>query len=216
MLIRFGFILLLLFEFPAQAGVRAVDPLISQCHLTPPTTQNLPYPGSFGRTNNLVTKTGSFVSATGERIIIAGRVMDKNCVPMANTVVRFWQTDSNGLISYQTEDKNTAPNGDVNFAGNGVANTDNLGRFTINTVYPGLSKKNQATRYVNFMIEYGRHTLATKGYFDLESANLDPEYLQLENKGKSGMILAIGAANVAPKVFNIDIVIDYAQANRTY
>jgi protocatechuate 3,4-dioxygenase beta subunit len=216
MLTRLGFILVLFFELSAQANTKAVDPIIAQCHITPATRQNLPYPSNFVRTNNLVTKTGSFISANGDGVIIAGRVMDKNCVPMSNTVIRFWQADSKGLISYQTDDKNVEQNGDMNFAGSGVANTDNLGRFILKTINPGLNKKNQTSKYVNFMIENGNHTLITKGYFDLQSANLDPEYSQLKDQNKAVMIFASASPNSSPKVFNIDIVVDYAQTNRTY
>ena len=216
MVARLGFFLALLIALSSNANQLPIDPIIAKCTITHQMSQNLPYPNSFDRTNNLVTKTGSFVSAAGEAIIIVGRLLDKNCVPINNGVIRLWQADRSGLISYPPEKSDIKNDGDKNFAGTGTASTDNLGRFLFYTIYPGVNKDLQTTRFINFLAESEKKSLITKAYFDLSSANIDPEYTGIKSFDKSNLILAHSTQNNLYKTYYLDIVMDYAQTNRTY
>jgi len=202
--------------FSSSANQRPVDPLIAKCGLTPKMSQTLPFPNSFYRTNNLVRKTGSFAESKGRKITIAGRLMDKNCVPIENGVIRLWQADNNGHLSYSPEDKNIKHSGDTNFAGTGVANSNNLGRFIFYTIYPGLDSKYGATKFVNLLVESGKNSFITKLYFDELSALKDGEFVKLNKANRDNIVFAHSSGTSQGEVYFIDIVMDYVQINRTY
>jgi len=216
MMTRIGFVLVLLMSACSYANQLPIDPLIAKCRVTPHMSHNIPYPNSFTQTNNLATKTGSFVSAQGENIIIIGRLMDKNCVPISNGVVKLWQADSTGKISYTPDGKDIKANGDKNFSGTGTASADNLGRFIFYTIYPGPSTGFKKTRFVNFLAESDKQSLITKAYFNLDTARMDPEYTSMKSKDKVNLIFAHSVSKDLYKTYYIDIVMDYAQTNRTY
>jgi protocatechuate 3,4-dioxygenase beta subunit len=209
------FVLILFTELFAHSHTKPLDPIIAQCKVSIPTINNLPKPISFASTNNLVHKTGSFETAKGETIIIAGRLIDKNCIPISNGVVKIWQADSKGLMSYRNSADQSQAAGDPNFSGTGTATTDNLGRFIIYTVYPGLQSKLQDARFINLMAQYDKQTIITKGYMDPQAATMDPEFLNLKSRNKTFMIFS-SSINNNTRIFNIDLVMNYAQRNKTY
>jgi protocatechuate 3,4-dioxygenase beta subunit len=50
---------------------------------------------NFNNINNLTRETGSFFHASGEDIIIAGRIVDKDCVPFTDLTIEIWQDGYN-------------------------------------------------------------------------------------------------------------------------
>jgi protocatechuate 3,4-dioxygenase, beta subunit len=71
----------------------------------------------------------------GERIIVAGRVVDEDGRPVANTLIEIWQANAAGRYIH-VGDQHEAPV-DPNFSGAGRAVTDADGRYRFTTIKPG-------------------------------------------------------------------------------
>jgi protocatechuate 3,4-dioxygenase beta subunit len=71
----------------------------------------------------------------GERIIVAGRVLDEFGRPVRNTVVEIWQANAAGRYIHK-RDQHDAPV-DPNFRGSGRCVTDDEGRYRFLSVKPG-------------------------------------------------------------------------------
>jgi len=71
----------------------------------------------------------------GERIIVAGRVLDEDALPVRRTLVELWQANAAGRYLHPL-DQHDAPL-DPNFTGFGNALTDDEGRYRFVTIKPG-------------------------------------------------------------------------------
>lgn len=71
----------------------------------------------------------------GERIIVAGRVVDEDDRPVPNTLVEVWQCNSAGRYVHVADDHD-APL-DPNFLGAGRCVTDAEGRYEFRSIKPG-------------------------------------------------------------------------------
>jgi protocatechuate 3,4-dioxygenase beta subunit len=71
----------------------------------------------------------------GERIVIAGRVLDGEGRPVRNQLVEIWQANAAGRYIHK-RDQHRAPI-DPNFTGVGRALTDGEGNYTFSTIKPG-------------------------------------------------------------------------------
>jgi protocatechuate 3,4-dioxygenase beta subunit len=71
----------------------------------------------------------------GERIIVAGRVLDDGGRPVPHTLVEIWQANAAGRYDH-ARDEHPAPL-DPNFTGGGRTLTDALGRYRFVTIKPG-------------------------------------------------------------------------------
>ena len=71
----------------------------------------------------------------GERIIVAGRVLDEDGRPIPNTLIELWQANSAGRYRHAV-DNHPAPL-DPNFTGAGRAVTDDEGNYRFITIKPG-------------------------------------------------------------------------------
>ena len=71
----------------------------------------------------------------GERIIVAGRVLDDRGKPVPHTVVEVWQANAAGRYIHE-RDQHRAPL-DPNFVGEGRVITDEQGRYRFVTIKPG-------------------------------------------------------------------------------
>lgn len=71
----------------------------------------------------------------GERIVVAGRVLDEAGRPVPNTLVEVWQANAAGRYIHKV-DQHDAPL-DPNFLGAGRCVTDEEGRYRFKTVKPG-------------------------------------------------------------------------------
>jgi len=73
--------------------------------------------------------------ALGERIVVAGRILDLDGRPAANTLVEIWQCNSAGRYAHAV-DTHDAPL-DPNFKGMGRVLTDEEGGYKFTTIKPG-------------------------------------------------------------------------------
>jgi protocatechuate 3,4-dioxygenase, beta subunit len=71
----------------------------------------------------------------GERIVVAGRVLDENGKPVPHTLVELWQANSAGRYLHDV-DQHNAPL-DPNFTGTGHTITDENGQYRFVTIRPG-------------------------------------------------------------------------------
>ena len=99
-------------------------------------------PENFEKTNNLLRKTGEEAMFCGEAVIVYGRVLDQNCVPISDANVYAWQTDCKGKYPYTAlkekvvDEELIGEESNLTFVGNGTATTNNKGEFHFVTVYP--------------------------------------------------------------------------------
>lgn len=73
--------------------------------------------------------------AIGERIIIAGRIIDEDVRPIPDTLIEIWQANACGRYTHP-EDRHDAPI-DPHFSGVGRAMTDSDGVYRFTTIKPG-------------------------------------------------------------------------------
>lgn len=71
----------------------------------------------------------------GERIIVAGRVLDEDGRPVPNSLIEIWQANAAGRYVHAI-DRHPAPL-DPNFTGAGRAVTDGEGRYSFTSIKPG-------------------------------------------------------------------------------
>ncbi|MGH6968349.1 MAG: protocatechuate 3,4-dioxygenase subunit beta [Stellaceae bacterium] len=71
----------------------------------------------------------------GERMILAGRVLDEDGGPVPNTLVEIWQANSAGRYAHPS-DTHPAPL-DLNFTGRGHMVTDAKGEYRFLSIIPG-------------------------------------------------------------------------------
>ncbi len=81
-----------------------------------------------------LTKTGSG-EPIGQRIIVSGRVLDEDGLPVPHTLVEVWQANAAGRYRHEG-DQHDAPL-DPNFTGDGQTLTDGEGRYRFVTIKPG-------------------------------------------------------------------------------
>ncbi len=87
----------------------------------------------------------------GDRLILTGQVLSaENNHPLAHALVDVWQANENG--DYENQDENQA---DYNLRG--LVETDEEGRFTIETVIPGPYEIAKAGPIGGFLEAIGRH-----------------------------------------------------------
>jgi protocatechuate 3,4-dioxygenase beta subunit len=71
----------------------------------------------------------------GERIHVAGRVLDEDGAPVSHTLIEVWQCNAAGRYLH-AGDRHAAPL-DPNFTGVGRVRTDEVGSYQLRTIKPG-------------------------------------------------------------------------------
>jgi protocatechuate 3,4-dioxygenase beta subunit len=109
-------------------------------------------------------------AALGERIIVAGRVLDENGRPVPNAMVEVWQANASGRY-HHPRDQHDAPL-DPNFVGRGCVFTDAGGHYRFTTIRPGAYPwRNPGPGWRPMHIHFGLHgagfaqRLITQMYF---------------------------------------------------
>jgi protocatechuate 3,4-dioxygenase beta subunit len=87
-----------------------------------------------GETDNDLTRQHA-AEPQGQRIIVAGRVVDEDARPVAGALVELWQANAAGRYRHAVDD-HPAPV-DPNFTGAGRTITDAEGRYSFTTIKPG-------------------------------------------------------------------------------
>ncbi len=87
-----------------------------------------------GETDNDLTRQHAG-EPLGERIIVAGRVVDEDGRPVPHTLLEIWQCNAAGRYLHARDD-HPAPL-DPNFSGGGRMMTDAQGQYQFTTIKPG-------------------------------------------------------------------------------
>jgi protocatechuate 3,4-dioxygenase, beta subunit len=127
-------------------------------------------PKTFNISNNLLKSTGGVNLFEGKEIVIKGKLVDKNCVPISDAKIYIWQVGLDGKYPYEPLKSKINRNliseeNDDHFQGSGIYTTNNLGEFTFITIYPGQIKNEKP--HVNIKAihsEYG--SIQTKIYLE--------------------------------------------------
>jgi protocatechuate 3,4-dioxygenase beta subunit len=109
-------------------------PMIQLPHTISELTGPLYGHNPIGETDNDLTRQCAG-EPQGERIIVAGKVLDEDGRPVPNTLIEVWQANAAGRYIH-TRDQHPAPL-DPNFTGAGRTMTDADGNYRIVTIKPG-------------------------------------------------------------------------------
>lgn len=132
-------------------------------------------PEEFGLSNNLLRQTGQKPVYYGTRIIVKGRLLDQNCVPVSDAKIYLWQVGSDGKYPYtplrtRINKKMLNSASKSSFTGSGTATTNNKGEFYFITIYPG--KIQNTVSNVNIRVEHrDLGQLQTKLYLTSQTLN---------------------------------------------
>ncbi|MGF6232423.1 protocatechuate 3,4-dioxygenase beta subunit [Inquilinus ginsengisoli] len=153
----------------------------------------------------------------GERIIVAGRVLDEDARPVANTLVELWQANASGRYIHKV-DQHDAPL-DPNFLGAGRCVTDAEGRYRFLTIKPGAYPwRNHANawrpQHIHFSL-FGpafATRLVTQMYFPGDPLHtLDPMFNSIPDPaGRERLVAAFSLDLTEPEValgYEFDIVL---------
>ncbi len=102
----------------------------------------------------------SFLEAgiTGTRLVVAGTVLATDCTPVAGALVDFWHCDDAGVYD------------NVGYKLRGHQFTDENGRYTLETIVPGMYPGR--TRHIHVKVQApNQPVLTTQLYFPDEPAN---------------------------------------------
>ena len=145
-------------------------------------------PKTFESTNNLLRKTGQLSKFYGEKILIKGKVLDQNCVPVADAKVYLWQAGSGGKYPYEplktrVSKGNFTTKNDSSFTGSGTATTNNKGEYYFISMLP--YKSSRHLKSANIRVEHEnlktletRLSLSDKNLCDSECGEINPNLIE--------------------------------------
>jgi protocatechuate 3,4-dioxygenase beta subunit len=153
----------------------------------------------------------------GERIVVAGRLLDGDGRPIAGQLIELWQANAAGRYAHAVDD-HPAPL-DPNFPGYGRTLTDANGWYRFVTIRPGeYPWRNHLNAWrpahLHFSV-FGRkfeHRLVTQMYFPGDPLlALDPIYNSVSDPlGRAAMVSRLDLALTEPEValgYRFDVVV---------
>jgi protocatechuate 3,4-dioxygenase alpha subunit len=130
---------------------------------------------------------------SGERVEIAGRILDGDGKPVPDGIVEIWQADSHGKYAHpdDPQEKSAEPG----FRGYGRVPTDDEGRFCFTTIKPGRvpgpDGKLQAPHLAVSVFTRGLlRRLITRIYLPDEPSNAEDFALNLVDAGRRDTLIA--------------------------
>lgn len=148
----------------------------------------------------------------GERILIEGRVLDGDGVPVPDALVEIWQANAHGRYNHPAD---TGPAAlDPSFQGFGRSGTDEDGRYWFETIKPGavafdsVGPRLQAPHIGVTVCARGLlNHLVTRLYFEDEPANAEDPVLQCVPAERQATLLARRVQSGAIIAYHFDIVL---------
>jgi len=130
---------------------------------------------------------------SGERVEIAGRILDGDGKPVPDGIIEIWQANSNGKYLHP-DDPQKKPS-EPGFTGFGRIPTDDEGRFRFTTIKPGRvpgpDGKPQAPHLAVSVFTRGLlRRLVTRVYFPDEPGNNQDFALNLVEAGRRSTLIA--------------------------
>lgn len=77
--------------------------------------------------------------ARGQKILLAGRLVEEGNRPVFNAVLEIWQPDANGVFRHPLDPR--SGQADPGFSGWGRTRTDKDGQYQFRTILPGSSRE---------------------------------------------------------------------------
>jgi protocatechuate 3,4-dioxygenase, alpha subunit len=146
----------------------------------------------------------------GERITIAGCVLDGDGAPVPDAMIEIWQANADGR--YRHPEDNQEALLDPAFEGFGRAGTDANGAFRFTTIKPGAVPSRGAklqAPHINVTV-FARgllNHLNTRIYFPGEALNATDEWLQSVDQSRRHTLIAKLQDSAGARVFQFDIVL---------
>jgi protocatechuate 3,4-dioxygenase alpha subunit len=143
---------------------------------------------------------------SGEKITIAGRVIDGEGKPVPDAMLEIWQANSHGKYAHP-EDEQSKPL-EPGFQGFGRVGVDENGEFRFTTIKPGPvpvpGGKMQAPHIAVSVFARGLLLrLVTRIYFPDEAANADDFVLNLVEPDRRGTLIARKTAGAGVLEWNV-------------
>ena len=143
---------------------------------------------------------------SGEKMTIAGRVLDGNGKPVPDAMLEIWQANSHGKYAHPEDCQNKPL--EPGFQGYGRIGVDENGGFQFATVKPGAvpgpDGKIQAPHIAMSVFARGLLLrLVTRIYFPDEAANADDFVLNLVEPARRGTLIARKTAVAGALEWNI-------------
>ena len=139
----------------------------------------------------------------GERIVITGRVLDGDAVPVPDAMLEIWQPDAQGIFNHPTDPLHEQA--DPHFNGFGRAENHEGGLYRFETVKPG--GRDGAAPFINVTI-FARGMLThamTRIYFDDEATNATDAVLNsVEAERRQTLIATLDNSETTP-IYHFDI-----------
>ncbi|OQW50333.1 MAG: hypothetical protein A4S09_00630 [Proteobacteria bacterium SG_bin7] len=198
--------------FAASAGVASTGIAQAVCGDKTPVQPEGPfYPiqDQVDKDNDLVRVTGTSQAPKGDVIVVAGKVLDIDCAPVAGALVEIWQACASGKYNHKN-DPNAAEL-DPNFQYWGQAVTDKDGLYSFRTIIPGAYPADVGwirPPHIHFKVaKRGYLELITQMYFAGNELN-DKDLIlkRVKAKDRSKVVIQLKQANPHPiAVFDITL-----------
>ena len=155
-------------------------------------------------------------SPIGQKIIIKGKVINRNGNPLKGIIIEIWQANAAGKYRDKNDTHDAAI--DPNFLGYGATKTNNNGDYKFKTILPGAypwgnHKNPWRPKHIHFSIinESISNRLCTQMYFPNDLLlNYDPIFNSIAKKYRNSLIAKFdNKNNIVPNylVFTFDIVL---------
>jgi protocatechuate 3,4-dioxygenase beta subunit len=157
--------------------------------------------------------------ATGEVVIVQGRILDVNCRPVAGALVEIWQACHTGKYNHPSDPNTAALDPDFHYWGRVISNAK--GEYRFKTIIPGAypaSANWMRPPHIHFKVTApGRRSFTTQMYFAGNALNdKDHILLNLTAAQRRNVIVSFDAAagsNLLPTgVFDITLNISGSDA----
>lgn len=130
---------------------------------------------------------------SGERVTIAGRVLDGDGIPVPDAVLEIWQANAHGKYAHPEDQQRQKLESD--FVGYGRVPTNDAGEFRFTTVKPGSVPGPEGTiqaphLVVSVFMRGLLNRLVTRIYFPDDPANTDDVVLNLVEESRRPTLIA--------------------------
>lgn len=166
---------------------------------------------------DLTTIHGKTGTASGEIILVRGRILDTDCKPVAGALVEIWQANTHGRYSHEGDAENKNPL-DPFFEGWGEMPTNEKGEYGFKTIKPasyqigGIADdpENWRTPHIHFRVSRrGYHEIVTQMYFPNEPLNdSDIVLAELPQEERGQFIITPQNSNSEFPVYQFEMTID--------
>jgi protocatechuate 3,4-dioxygenase alpha subunit len=147
----------------------------------------------------------------GERIVVAGRVIDGDGAPVPDACLELWQANAAGRYAHPDDTRTDTPL-DPNFRGFGRVSTDADGNFRFTTIrpgpVPGRGNSLQAPHIAVALFARGLlKQLYARVYFAGEPLNeTDPVLSTIADPMRRQTLIATRSEDAEPATWRLDIV----------